>query len=90
MDLTSAASTRTAVDSILSRNGRIDILVNNAGIAGRAISIGEQTEEEWQRVIAVNMTGVFLSTRAVVPDMKQRQYGRIVNIASIAGKEGIS
>ena len=88
MDVTSADSTRAAVDSILSRTGRIDILVNNAGIAGKAISIGEQTEEDWQRVIAVNLTGVFLSTRAVVPHMKQRQYGRIVNIASIAGKEG--
>jgi NAD(P)-dependent dehydrogenase (short-subunit alcohol dehydrogenase family) len=64
--VTNAVSTRTAVDSILSRTGRIDILVNNAGIAGRAISIGEQTEEDWQPFFAVNMTGVFLSTRALV------------------------
>jgi 3-oxoacyl-[acyl-carrier protein] reductase len=73
---------------VISRTGRIDVLVNNAGIAGKAAPIGEQTEEEWNRVIAVNMTGVFLCTRAVLSQMKQRQYGRVVNIASIAGKEG--
>ena len=88
MDVSSAASVSAAVETVLSRTGRIDVLVNNAGIAGKADPIAEQTEDEWQRVIAINLTSVFLTTRAVVPHMKQRKYGRIVNLASIAGKEG--
>jgi 3-oxoacyl-[acyl-carrier protein] reductase len=76
------------VRQVLAETGRIDVLVNNAGIAGKAAPLTEQTEDEWNRVIAVNMTGVFLCTRAVLPHMRERQYGRIVNIASIAGKEG--
>jgi 3-oxoacyl-[acyl-carrier protein] reductase len=88
MNVTDAASVARAVESILSMTKRIDILVNNAGIAGAAAPLVEQTEEEWNRVIAVNMTGVFLCTRAALPPMRERRYGRIVNIASIAGKEG--
>ncbi|HEX4770011.1 MAG TPA: SDR family NAD(P)-dependent oxidoreductase [Bryobacteraceae bacterium] len=76
------------VAEVLSRTGRLDILVNNAGIAGVAAPIWEQTDEDWQKIIAVNMTGVFNFCRAVVPHMRERKYGRIVNIASIAGKEG--
>jgi 2-dehydro-3-deoxy-L-rhamnonate dehydrogenase (NAD+) len=77
-----------AVTEVLERAGRLDILVNNAGIAGVAAPIWEQTDEDWQRIIAVNMTGVFNFCRAVIPHMRKRKYGRIVNIASIAGKEG--
>jgi 2-dehydro-3-deoxy-L-rhamnonate dehydrogenase (NAD+) len=88
LDVADSASVSEAIKHVISRTGRIDVLVNNAGIAGKAAPIGEQTEEEWNRVIAVNMTGVFLCTRAVLSQMKQRQYGRVVNIASIAGKEG--
>ena len=62
--------------------------MNNAGIAGRAAPLWELTDEDWNGVIAVNATGVFQFCRAVVPHMRQRSYGRIVNIASIAGKEG--
>jgi len=76
------------VAEVLERTGRLDILVNNAGIAGVAAPIWEQTDEEWQKIIAVNMTGVFNFCRAVIPHMRERKYGRIVNIASIAGKEG--
>jgi NAD(P)-dependent dehydrogenase (short-subunit alcohol dehydrogenase family) len=83
-----AASVSKAVDAVLKQAGRIDILVNNAGIAGPAAYIWEQTDEDWQRNIAVNLTGVFNFCRAVVPHMRSRSYGRIVNIASIAGKEG--
>ena len=83
-----AASVQRAVDDVLVRTGRIHILVNNAGIAGRAAFTWEQTDEDWQRIIAVNLTGVFNFCRAVVPHMRSRSYGRIVNIASIAGKEG--
>ena len=68
--------------------GRIDILVNNAGIAGEAANIWELTVEEMDRVYNTNLRGVFLFTRAVIPQMMERDYGRIVNIASIAGKEG--
>jgi 2-dehydro-3-deoxy-L-rhamnonate dehydrogenase (NAD+) len=88
IDITRSASVVKAVDEVLARRGQIDILVNNAGIAGKAAPLWEQTEEDWQNIIAVNLTGVFLCCRAVVPHMRARKYGRIVNIASIAGKEG--
>jgi 3-oxoacyl-[acyl-carrier protein] reductase len=88
IDITSADSVRQAVDQVLAWTGRIDILTNNAGIAGRAAPLWEQTEEDWQRIIAINMTGLFHCCRAVIAHMRERRYGRIVNIASIAGKEG--
>lgn len=88
LDVANAASVERAIAAVLDRTGQIDILVNNAGIAGKAAPIAEQSEEEWTRVMAINMTGVFLCTRAAVPHMRRRRYGRIVNIASIAGKEG--
>lgn len=87
-DVADAASVRDAVDQVLQRTGQIDILVNNAGIAGRAAFVWEQTDEDWQRNLAVNLTSVFNFCRAVVPHMRSRGYGRIVNMASIAGKEG--
>jgi 3-oxoacyl-[acyl-carrier protein] reductase len=59
LDITSAASAAQAVAAILARTGRIDILVNNAGVAGKAAPLWEQTDEDWQRVLAVNLTGVF-------------------------------
>lgn len=82
------ASIAAAVDTVLAKTGRIDILVNNAGIAGPTAPIWQQTDEDWQRNLAINLTGVFSFCRAVVPHMLSRGYGRIVNIASIAGKEG--
>ncbi len=87
-DVATAASVRRAVEQVMQQTGQIDILVNNAGIAGPAAFIWEQTDENWQRNIAINLTGVFNFCRAVVPHMRSRSYGRIVNIASIAGKEG--
>ena len=68
--------------------GRVDILVNNAGIAGMAANIWEQQVEEMDRVYRTNLRAVFLFCRQVVPHMIERDYGRIVNVASIAGKEG--
>jgi 2-dehydro-3-deoxy-L-rhamnonate dehydrogenase (NAD+) len=87
-DVADAVSVGRVVEAVLQQTGQIDILVNNAGIAGRAGYIWEQTDEDWQRAIAVNLTGVFNFCRAVVPHMRSRSYGRIVNVASIAGKEG--
>lgn len=78
----------TAVQAAFDKAGRIDILVNNAGLAGKAAPLWEQTDEDWQKIIAVNIMGVVNTTRAVIPGMRHRKYGRIVNIASIAGKEG--
>jgi NAD(P)-dependent dehydrogenase (short-subunit alcohol dehydrogenase family) len=88
MDIARAESVRKAVADVLARTGRIDILVNNAGIAGRAAPLWEQTDEDWQQILAVNLTGVFNCCRAVIQHMRERKYGRIVSIASIAGKEG--
>ena len=88
VDVSDAYLVRRAVQQVFERRGRIDILVNNAGIAGPAAFIWEQTDEDWQRNIAINLTGIFYMCRAVIPHMRSQGYGRIVNIASIAGKEG--
>jgi 3-oxoacyl-[acyl-carrier protein] reductase len=88
LDIASSDSARKAVAEILARTGRLDILVNNAGIAGRAAPLWEQTDADWQQILAINLTGVFNCCRAVIQHMRERKYGRIVNIASIAGKEG--
>ena len=87
-DVARDESVRAAVAETLRRTGRIDILVNNAGIAGPVAPIWEQTDEAWERAIGINLSGVFYFCRAVLPHMRTRRYGRIVNIASIAGKEG--
>ena len=81
-------SDRNSVQGAFSQIVRVDILVNNAGIGGKAAPLWEQTDEDWQRIIAVNLTGVFHCCRAVIEQMRANKYGRIVNIASIAGKEG--
>lgn len=81
-------SIESTVAQVLQRTGQIDILVNNAGIAGKAAPLWEQSNADWEAAIAINLSGIFYFCRAVVPHMRQRKYGRIVNIASIAGKEG--
>jgi 3-oxoacyl-[acyl-carrier protein] reductase len=68
--------------------GRIDILVNNAGIAGATMPVASYPIDEWRRIVDIDLNGVFYCCKAVVPGMVERGYGRIVNIASIAGKEG--
>src|SRR5579872_3731725 len=88
IDIADSKAAGKAVAEVLARTGRIDILVNNAGIAGRAAPLWEQTDEDWQQILAVNLTGVFNCCRAVIQHMRERKYGRIVSIASIAGKEG--
>jgi 3-oxoacyl-[acyl-carrier protein] reductase len=72
----------------LAEFGGIDVLVNNAGISGPNMPTWEYPLEDWRRVLDINLTGVFLCCRAIVPHMIASGYGRIVNVASVAGKEG--
>jgi 3-oxoacyl-[acyl-carrier protein] reductase len=88
VDVSDRVSVEKMIRFVLDQAGQIDILVNNAGIAGRAAPIWEQTDQDWQRVIDINLSGVFYCCRAAIPHMLERGYGRIVNIASLAGKEG--
>jgi 2-dehydro-3-deoxy-L-rhamnonate dehydrogenase (NAD+) len=87
-DVTSQADVETAVEELLHHAGPVDILVNNAGITGKAAPLWQLTERDWQEVLAVNLIGPMLCCKAVVASMRERRYGRMVNIASIAGKEG--
>ena len=88
VDVTDPDAVAAATDQTVTEYGPIDSLVNNAGIAGPSAPLWEQDVEDWQAVIDVDLTGVFLCCRAVVPHMRDAGDGRIVNIASIAGKEG--
>jgi 2-dehydro-3-deoxy-L-rhamnonate dehydrogenase (NAD+) len=88
VDVTDDASVQAAARATADRFGALDILVNNAGIAGGSKPSWELTPDEWRQVVDVDLTGVFLCCRAVVPLMLPRGYGRVVNVASIAGKEG--
>lgn len=87
-DVSSALSVKKAIVKVRHQLGPVDILVNNAGIAGRTLPLTELEEEDLDRVYAVNLKGVFLTCKAVIGEMLERKYGRIVNVASIAGKEG--
>ncbi len=88
VDITSEESVAAAAKAATAALGQVDILVNNAGITGPNRKTWEFTPEEWRRVIDVDLTGAFLCSRALVPGMMARRYGRIVNMASVAGKEG--
>jgi 2-dehydro-3-deoxy-L-rhamnonate dehydrogenase (NAD+) len=88
LNVTSEESWADAVSQAVSLWGKVDILVNNAGVAGDNVVSWEMPVAEWKRVIDIDLTGVFLGCRAVVPGMIEHGYGRIVNVASIAGKEG--
>jgi 2-dehydro-3-deoxy-L-rhamnonate dehydrogenase (NAD+) len=88
LDVTSNDSWQGAVRKAVADWGKVDILVNNAGIAGRSAPAWELEIQEWLDVINIDLTGVWLGCRAVLPGMIEKGYGRIVNIASIAGKEG--
>jgi 3-oxoacyl-[acyl-carrier protein] reductase len=87
-DVTDLASVAAAERHTVEALGGLDILVNNAGIAGMNLPLADYPVEEWRRVLAIDLDGVFHGCKAVVPGMVARGYGRIVNIASIAGKEG--
>ena len=88
VDVTSFENVSKAVETTLNQYRKIDILVNNAGIAGPSFKTWEYPNEEWQKIIDLDLTGVFYCCKAVVPIMQKQNYGRIVNISSIAGKEG--
>ena len=88
VDVADPAAVERAAAETVAAAGRIDILVNNAGIAGPNAATWEYPIDEWRQVIDIDLNGVFYCCRAVVPHMIERGYGRIVNIASIAGKEG--
>jgi 2-dehydro-3-deoxy-L-rhamnonate dehydrogenase (NAD+) len=87
-DVTRGSEVEAAVRGVVERWGRLDIMVNNAGITGRSFPIWELADEDWERVLRVDLTSVFLCCRAAVRVMRRQRAGRIVNIASIAGKEG--
>ena len=87
-DVTNTEDVERAVATPVERWGRLDIVVNNAGITGRSFPIWELSDEDWQRVIACDLTSVFLVCRAAIRHMLTAGGGRIVNIASVAGKDG--
>ena len=87
VDVSNSGDVKKMVDRALAEFGRIDILVNNAGIC-KVATIEETTEEDWDRVMAVNLKGVFLCSKAVMGIMKRQRSGRIVNMGSLAGKVG--
>ena len=88
VDVSSNDSIQLALKNTLEKFKKIDVLVNNAGVAGMNVPTMDYPIEEWERVIRINLTSQFLCCRAVAPHMVKAKYGRIVNIASVAGKEG--
>ncbi|TAK53185.1 MAG: SDR family oxidoreductase [Gammaproteobacteria bacterium] len=88
VDLTDAVAIDRAIAATLGAFGHLDILVNNAGIAGSTVPLVEYPVDEWRRIIEVDLVGVFLCCRAAVPHLRTRDWARIVNVASVAGKEG--
>jgi 3-oxoacyl-[acyl-carrier protein] reductase len=88
VDVADETSVARAADETLAVLERIDILVNNAGVNGPTKPAWEYTVADWQRVINIDLTGVFLCSRALAPHMRDNRYGRMITVASIAGKEG--
>jgi 3-oxoacyl-[acyl-carrier protein] reductase len=88
VDVTDAAKLSSAAESVFAEFGRIDVLVGSAGITGPTAKLWEYPLDEWRRVIDIDLNGIFYACRAVVPQMLKNDYGRIVNISSVAGKEG--
>ena len=88
VDVTDAGAVAGAFESAVERHGAVDIMVNNAGIAGPTMPSWEYPLDEWRAVVDVDLNGVYYCCRTALPHMRERDYGRIVNVASIAGKEG--
>ena len=87
-DITDWISVKNATETSINASEKIDILVNSAGIAGPNDTVVDYDNKAWDRIISVNLTGTYYVNKAVVPHMKANGYGRIVNIASVAGKDG--
>jgi len=87
-DVTSPQEVGAMVERALDAFGKLDILVNNAGITGRDAPLWETADEDWEKVLGLNLTATFYCCRAAVPHMRERRSGAIVNVASISGKEG--
>ena len=88
VDITNLDSVRAAAEKTNAGLGAVDVLVNSAGIAGANATVADYPEDEWHRVININLNGTYNVNKVLVPGMVSRNYGRIVNVASIAGKEG--
>lgn len=88
VDVADPVGVTAAADATHAEHGRIDGFVNNAGIAGMNATVADYPPEEWRKILSINLDGPFYCCRAVVPHMVKAGYGRIVNVASIAGKEG--
>jgi len=88
LDVTDTASVEQLVGSVMAESGRLDVLVNNAAISGALARIADYPEDVWRQVFEVNVHGPFRLTKAALPPMLAAGYGRIVNVASISGKEG--
>jgi 3-oxoacyl-[acyl-carrier protein] reductase len=88
VEITDESSVAAATDETVRRLGKVDVLINNAGITGGNDVTWKLAPQEWRRVIEVNLIGPYLACRAVIPRMLEHGYGRIVNVASIAGKDG--
>lgn len=88
VDVTDEASVDRATAAVIERFGRIDVLVNAAGVTAPKVLIVDTEPASWRRIVDINLTGTFLVCRAVVRQMRERDYGRVVNLGSVAGKEG--
>lgn len=88
LDVTDADAVQAAADAVAAKLGRLDVLVASAGITGATVPVQEFPLDSWRRVIDINLNGLFYCCRAVIPHMLKNDYGRIVNVSSVAGKEG--
>lgn len=88
LDVTDADAVQAAAASVADRLGRVDVLIASAGITGATVPVQEFPLDSWRRVIDINLNGLFYCCRAVIPHMLKNDYGRIVNVSSVAGKEG--
>lgn len=88
LDVTDADAVTAAAATVAEKFGRIDVLVASAGITGATVPVQEFPLDSWRRVIDINLNGLFYCCRAVIPHMLKNDYGRIVNVSSVAGKEG--
>lgn len=88
VDITDFEACRAGAESVVEDMGKLSVLANSAGISGKNATVADYPIDEWQRVIELNLNGTFYTNKAVVPHMQANGYGRIVNVASVAGKEG--